>query len=101
MNGGSQASHLDGGALRGVRRARKDRGGEAAGSERAQQERVAALEGQVQWLSGVGEHLVEDGSDGRAAAGRNDRVLAEFGDADTWIRRRAIRGKGGDDLDLA
>jgi len=50
---GAKAPHLDVGALQRGQRARKDGRGKAARRERSQEERVAALQGEVQRLAGA------------------------------------------------
>ena len=99
--GCSEASHLERGSLEGGERAREDRGDEPSGGERAQEEGIAALEGEAEWLAGGGEPLLQRGGDGRATAGRDDRVPAEVGDADARNRRGAAGGEDGDRLFLA
>src|SRR5512132_1064078 len=101
MDGGVQASHLECGSLQGGERAREDRRGEALCRERAQEKGVAALEGEAEWLTAGGEALVQDGGDGRATTGRDDRVLAQVGDADVWSGWAAVGSEDGDHLLLA
>jgi hypothetical protein len=101
MHGRVQASHLEGRPVQRGKRARDDRGREALCGERAQQERVSALEGEAKWLTGVGEALFQHGGDGRAAAGRDDCVPAEVSDADVRSRWGAVGGERGDHLVLA
>jgi hypothetical protein len=52
---GWEASHLERGSLQGGERMREDRGGEPARGERAQEERVAAFEGEAERLTAGGE----------------------------------------------
>src|SRR5512133_1557583 len=98
MDGGVQASHLDRGSLQGGERARKDRGGETSRGERAQEERVAALQCEPESLVGGGEQLLHRGGDGRTAARRDDRALAQLDDTDMWSCRGAAGREGGDRL---
>src|SRR5918998_4195539 len=60
-NGRVEASDFERRSLQGGERPREDGGSEASRGQRAQQERVAALEGEAQWLAGVGEPLLEHG----------------------------------------
>jgi hypothetical protein len=93
---GIQASHFDVGSLQGGERAREDGRSEASCGERAQEEWVAALQGEGQRLAGVAEQLVQHGGDGRAAARRDERVSAEIGDAHLSSRWCAVGSERGD-----
>ena len=96
MYGRLQAAQLEGGSLEGGERAREDGGREASRGERAQQERVAALESEAEGPAGVSEQPVEHRRDRRAAARRHDRVLREVGDGDIRGGRGAAGSEAGD-----
>jgi hypothetical protein len=74
---------------------REDGGGEAAGSERADEKRVAALEGEAQWLAGVGEPLGEDGGDGyRDASAQSTAKLVDFFAGGLHLREHTAGSRG-------
>jgi hypothetical protein len=98
---GLQAAHLEGRALQGGDRPRKDRGGEPAGGERPQKEGVSAFEGEAKRLAGGGEEPVEDERDGRASARCDDRMLGEVGDRDVGGGWGAVGSEAGDHVVVA
>src|SRR5262245_7385651 len=98
MESRPDAAHLDGGSVQFGERPRQDRRREPARGERPQQERVTALEYEMERLTGRGEPLVERMREGRSTAGRHDGRLSEVGDGDMRSAWSLVGREGGDDL---